>query len=199
VKSQVDIGSASASGLWVRILWWTVFAAAFGYVEASVVVYLRRVTGMPPGLDYPAIFAVRHAPFGSAGIVAELHRYGVLEIELGREAATLLLLLGAACAAGRSFRERLGIFGYTFAIWDLTYYLYLLFWIGFPRHLQDIDIYFLLPVASYGPVWFPVLICMPAILIASLRLMIAPVRLAQDKLADESAGNSPLMPGQKEV
>jgi hypothetical protein len=158
----------------VRLFWWTVFAASFGYVEAAVVVYLRRATGMAPGLDYPAIFAARHAPFHSAGIFAELRRQGALDIEFGRELATLLLLFGAAWAAGRTLRERCGIFGFTFAVWDLTYYLYLVLWIGFPRSLQDTDIYFLIPIASYGPVWFPVLLCMPLILAASLWLMRAP-------------------------
>jgi hypothetical protein len=47
-------------------------------------------------------------------------------------------------------------------------------WIGFPRSLHDTDIYFLIPIASYGPVWFPVLLCMPLILAASLWLMRAP-------------------------
>jgi hypothetical protein len=172
------------------MIWWAVFAASFGYVEASVVVYLRRVTGMPAGLDYPAIFAARHAPFYPAGIFAELQRHGVLAVELGRESATLLLLLAAAWASGQTSRERLGIFGYTFAIWDLTYYLYLMFWIGFPRSVQDVDIYFLLPVPSYGPVWFPVLVCMPVILFASLKLLRSPIQTRQDEQIGKDGGKS---------
>jgi hypothetical protein len=173
-------GLAQASlRFWVRLFWWTLFAASFGYVEAAVVIYLRRATGMAPGLDYPAIFAARQAPFHSEGILAEMRRQDTLDIELGCELATLLLLLGAAWAAGQTRRERLGIFGYTFAVWDLTYYLYLVVWIGFPRSLHDIDIYFLLPTAFYGPVWFPVLVCMPLILLASLWLMREP-RRSQD-------------------
>jgi hypothetical protein len=159
----------------VRLLWWTVFAAAFGYMEAAVVIYLRRATGMAPGLDYPAIFQARQAPFHSAGILMEMRRQGVLSLELGREVATMLLLFGAAWAAGRTARERFGIFGYTFAVWDLSYYLYLMFWIGFPHSLSDTDIYFLIPIAWYGPVWFPVLVCMPLILAGSVRLLRAPV------------------------
>src|SRR5438552_2677165 len=93
----------------IRLFWWAVFAASFGYVEAAVVVYLRRATGMAPGLDYPAIFAARQAPFDSAGIFAEMRWQGVLPLEVGREIATMLLLLGAAWASGRTGRERLGI------------------------------------------------------------------------------------------
>ena len=136
-----------------------------------MVVYLRRLTGMAPGWDYPHIWAARGLPFTSAAIFAEMARQGVLRTELTREAATLLLLLGAACAAGRTGRERLGLFPYTFAVWDLAYYVWLRLWTGFPQSLADTDIYFLLPVAWHGPVWFPVLVFMPATIIAALRLL----------------------------
>jgi uncharacterized protein (DUF983 family) len=43
--------------------------------------------------------------------------------------------------------------------------------IGFPRRLTDTDIFFLVPVAWYGPVWFPVLVVMPALLALSLWLL----------------------------
>ena len=179
--------AAKPLGFWGRLFWWTVFATSFGYVEAAVVVYVRRATGMAPGLDYPAIFAARHAIFNGAGIMAEMRRQGVLDIELGREFATLLLLFGAAWASGQTRRERLGIFGFTFAVWDLTYYMFLIIRIDFPRHLQDIDIYFLLPIAWYGPVWFPTLICMPLILAGSLWLMRSS---ANNKQVNENADYS---------
>ncbi|HXG23972.1 MAG TPA: hypothetical protein VNJ09_05400, partial [Chthonomonadales bacterium] len=73
---------------------------------------------------------------------------------------------------GRNRWERWGLFGFTFAIWDLTYYLYLALWTGFPKSLLETDIYFLVPIAWYGPVWFPVLVVMPVILIASIRLVL---------------------------
>jgi hypothetical protein len=157
---------------WKRIAWWTLFAASFGYIEAAVVVYIRRLTGMAPGLDYPAILAARGLSFRSPAILTEIERYGILPLELSREAATLLLLFGAAWAGGRSLRERLAIFGYTFAVWDLGYYVFLAAWIGFPRRLTDTDIYFLLPTAWYGPVWFPTVIVMPTILLLCLRILL---------------------------
>jgi hypothetical protein len=174
IREEASCGQVSLS--WARLFWWTVYAAAFGYVEAAVVVYLRRATGMSPGLDYPAIFQARHATFDSVGIFAEMQRQGILKLELCREAATMLLLFGAAWAAGRTNRERLGIFGYTFAVWDLTYYLYLALWIGFPHSLRDIDIYFLIPIGWYGPVWFPVLVFMPLTIALSLRALRPPSR-----------------------
>src|ERR1041384_3986001 len=110
---------------WGRLIWWTLYAAAFGYVEAAVVTYLRRMSGMPEGLDYPAIWALRGIPFDSAHILGLLKHEGVLDAELGREAATLLLLFGAAWGAGRTGREKWALFAHTFAIWDVTYYLWL--------------------------------------------------------------------------
>ena len=79
----------------IRLFWWTVYAAAFGYVEAAVVVYIRKATGMTPGLDYRAIWIARGVPFNSAGIAAEMSRLGILRLEVTREIATLLLLAGA--------------------------------------------------------------------------------------------------------
>jgi hypothetical protein len=162
---------AQAPSFPIRIFWWTVFGAAFGCIEAAVVVYLRRLTGMAPGLDYRSIFTTWGAPFDSAGITGTIRRHGIFSLELTREVATLLLLASAAWASGRNRREKWGLFGYTFAVWDLTYYLYLALWIGFPHSLTATDIYFLVPIAWYGPVWFPVLIVMPALLVFSVRLL----------------------------
>ncbi len=156
---------------WKTLLWWTLYAAAFGYVEALVVVYIRRLGAMPPGLDYPAIWASRHLAWNGAAIIGEMRRLGVYGTEYGREIATLLLLLGPAMAAGRTGRERLGLYLFTFAVWDETFYLWLKLWTGFPQSLGSTDIYFLVPWAWYGPVWFPVLIVMPALIGISLRLL----------------------------
>ena len=155
------------------LLWWTLYAAAFGYVEALVVVYIRRLGGMPPGLDYPTIWASRGLEWSGAAINAEMRRLGVYDTEYGREIATLLLLLGPAMAAGRTGRERLALYLFTFALWDETFYVWLKLWTGFPQSLNSTDIYFLVPIAWYGPVWFPVLVVMPALLFLSLRLLLS--------------------------
>ena len=154
-----------------KIVWWTLYAAAFGYVEALVVVYLRRLTQMPPGLDYRQIWAARGLPFDSASVAAEMQRLGIYRTEYTREIATLALLLGAACGAGRTHRERLGLFLFTFAVWDMTYYGWLKLWTGFPQRLDSADLYFLVPIAWYGPVWFPLLRVMPALIILALWLL----------------------------
>ena len=161
----------------IRLLWWTLYAAAFGYVEALVVVYIRRLTGMTPGMDYHQLWAARHLAWNGPAIIAEMSRLGVYQTEYGREIATLLLLLGPAMAAGRTGRERLALFLYTFAVWDETYYLWLKLWTGFPATLGSTDIYFLVPIAWYGPVWFPVLVVMPALIAAALWLITRPISL----------------------
>ena len=157
-----------------RLLWWTLYAAAFGYVEALVVVYIRHLTGMAGSLDYHQVWAVKHLAWNGPAIIAEMSRQGVYQTEYGREIATLLLLLGPAMAAGRTGRERLALFLYTFAVWDETYYLWLRLWTGFPQSLGSADIYFLVPIAWYGPVWFPVLVVMPALIAAALWLLTRP-------------------------
>jgi hypothetical protein len=153
-------------------VWWTLFAAAFGVTEAVVAFYIRRTTGMDYGLSYPEIWARRGLIFDSASVEAELRRQGIWTVEQVREVATLLLLAGAAGAASRTWRERLGLFLFTFAVWDLVYYASLPALIGFPRSLAQTDIYFLVPIAWYGPVWFPVLVVMPALLVFSLWLLL---------------------------
>lgn len=154
-----------------KLFWWTLYALAFGYVEALVVVYLHRLTQMPPGLDYRQIWAARGLAFNAASVTAEMQRLGIYQTEYTREIATLLLLLGAACGAGRTNRERMGLFLYTFAVWDLAYYGWLKLWIDFPQRLDSADLYFLVPIAWYGPVWFPLFIVMPALIAFSLWLL----------------------------
>jgi hypothetical protein len=153
-----------------QLAWWGLFAASFGYVEAAVVDHIRSLMDMPEGMDYPAIWRMSGYDFHSGTIGERIGGTIPLPAELWREVATLLLLLGTAMAAGRTPRERLGLFAFNFAVWDLTYYLWLRLLTGFPRSLADTDIYFLLPWPLYGPVWLPVA-GMSAVLLLALRLL----------------------------
>lgn len=173
---------------WLRIAGWTVFALAFGYTEAALVVYLRRLMGEGYGLDYRQIFARKHLDFSSASIAQDMARHGFLTLERSREIATLLLLAGAAWGGGQTARERLAVFLYTFALWDESYYLFLLPWTGFPRSLSSTDLYFLVPVAWYGPVWLPVLVAMPLFIIAALRLWRVPDQRSRAQLHPDKKG-----------
>jgi hypothetical protein len=111
------------------------------YVEAAVVVYLRA-------LYYPQGFA-----FPLAALPP-----GLVAIEIGREAATLVMLLGVAMLAGRERWERFLAFCVSFGVWDLFYYVWLWLLLGWPPSLLTWDVLFLIPVPWTGPVLAPVVV-----------------------------------------
>ncbi|MGH9435175.1 MAG: hypothetical protein ACRD06_04145, partial [Terriglobia bacterium] len=148
-----------------------IFGAAFGYVEAAVVVYLRELT-------QPAIHHIR--PSQSASDLfpiltpAELGLYPnlihTLKIELGREAATLLMLAAVALAIGKGRTESAAAFVMAFGVWDIAFYSFLRLFIHWPASLLTWDLLFLLPVPWAGPVLAPVIVSLSMILAGSLVL-----------------------------
>lgn len=120
----------------------SVYAIAMAYVESAVVVYLREMI------------------FGSVSIVFPLKylkpNLGVIEI--GREAATIVMLLTVGYLAGKNKFQKWMIFVYAFALWDIFYYVFLKLMIGWPTSLFNFDILFLLPIPWVGPVLSPVLV-----------------------------------------
>ena len=126
-----------------KVFWLVVFAVAMGYLEAAVVVYLRQIF-------YPEGFA-----FPIKRIALDL---GL--IELGREAATILMLLGVAFVLEETRRGRLACFMLLFGIWDITYYVWLWVTVAWPASLLTWDLLFLLPVIWTGPVIAPVLVAL---------------------------------------
>ncbi len=145
--------------------WWTVaglvlFSVAFGYVEAAVVAYLRSIylplrTHFYPGLSATELFPL--LPIDQLRALGPEHT-ARLNIELGREFATLLMLSGAAVAAARKRREWIGAFVLCFGLWDIAFYSFLKLLLGWPPSLLTWDILFLLPVPWVGPVVAPVLV-----------------------------------------
>lgn len=126
-----------------RLFATALFAVAFAFVEAAVVVYLRASAGLLPshrGLApdaFPALF---------------------LRIEIAREAATMIMLASIAMLAGRSLCDRFIAFVWTFAVWDFFYYVWLCVTIGWPDSLKNFDLLFLIPVPWTAQVWFPLLV-----------------------------------------
>lgn len=176
---------------WARIFWWVVYATAFGVTEAALVVYVRKLLGWEPGADYAELFRARGLALDSAAFTHLFREQGLLGLEVAREAGTILLLIGAAMAAGRTWRERWGLFWLTFAVWDLTYYLFLFLFIGFPQSLLATDVYFLIPITWYGPVWFPVCVVMPALTLWGLYLVRVPTRIrSASRKVEESLNQS---------
>jgi len=109
-------------------------------MESAVVVYLRHIA-------YPAGFAFPLQPFPA----------GLLLTEVLREGFTLLMLLCAVWLAGSSRWKRLGGFLWSFAVWDLGYYLFLKLLLGWPPSLLTWDLLFLIPLPWSGPVLTPAL------------------------------------------
>ena len=128
-----------------RLLIAIVFAVAFGYIESAVVVYLR-VIFHPNGFTFPL------APFA-----ADELGWRMLATEIGREAATLVLIATAAMLFARARQETAAYFLVIFAIWDIFYYVWLKVLIDWPASIMDWDILFLIPCAWASPVLSPVL------------------------------------------
>ena len=134
----------------------SLFAIAMGFLESAVVVYIREIY-YPAGFDFPMV-----APEGIIALT-----------EILREAATILMLLCVGMIAGRSASERFAWFLYSFAVWDIFYYVFLRLLIGWPGSLLTWDILFLIPVTWVGPVLTPVLVSLTMIAFALIILHFA--------------------------
>ena len=136
---------------WVALL---VFGAGFGFVEAAVVSYLRRIIGYQAGYHMGA--GKVYVDLGFIAFVrpdrSVLVDPGLTQVETAREAATLVMLMAIAVLAGETLRRRLAAFFIAFTVWDLTYYLFLRVLDGWPTSLLDRDVFFLIPVTWAGPV-----------------------------------------------
>src|SRR5665648_1003678 len=85
------------------------FGIAMAHFEGVVVVYLRKLLGM---LD-------SESNKESIGKIPDR----ILKIEMTREAATIIMLVVIAFLVGGNWIERGVFFLWTFAFWDLFYYL----------------------------------------------------------------------------
>lgn len=135
------------------------FGAAFGFVEAAVVVYLRAATGLLPGYQGTLSDVQRLASgiYQQAQILGELPK-SLLAVELLRETATMVMLIAVAILAARTRKERLAVFLWTFAAWDICYYAGLWVTVRWPSSLLTPDVLFLIPEPWFSQVWFPLLV-----------------------------------------
>ncbi len=124
------------------------------HLEGVVVVYLRKALGMVDSKSNTE--SVEKFP----------KRY--LNIEMTREAATIVMLMILAYLTGTSWVEKGIFFLWTFAFWDLFYYLSLYILIKWPPSFTTIDVLFLIPKPWIAPVWFPIGISGLTILIIAL-------------------------------
>ncbi len=132
----------------------TAFAIAMGFLEAIVVIYLRK-------LFYPLGFS-----FPLKGFIEP----SILGIEWIREFATIVMLLAVGFLAGKKLYEKFAYFIYAFAIWDIFYYIFLKLALNWPLKITDWDMLFLIPWPWAGPVLAPLLLA--ALMIVSAFLII---------------------------
>ena len=135
------------------------FGAAFGFVEAAVVVYLRAAVGLLPGYGGTLADVARLSSeiYQNAQIHGDLPQ-SLLTIEVYREIATLVMLVSIALLSATSLRERSAIFLWDFAIWDICYYAGLYLTVGWPPSLLSPDVLFLIPEPWLAQVWLPILV-----------------------------------------
>jgi len=135
------------------------FAGAFGFVEAVVVVYLRAAIGLLPGYGgTPADVARLSSEIYQRAQIHSDMPESLLRVEAFREFATMVMLVGVALLSAKSLPERGAVFLWSFAIWDLAYYLGLWLTVGWPPSLLSPDVLFLIPVPWLAQVWLPVVV-----------------------------------------
>ncbi len=149
-----------------RFFWVSVYAIAMALLEAVVVAYLRVLLQITD----------EHVALGS-----------YVSMEIGREVATIVMLVAVGWLAGRRGLDRWAYGFFAFGLWDIWYYVWLKVLINWPDSLFDWDILFLIPVRWWGPVLSPILIasliCLTAVLAIvqwerGQRLRFTPARLS---------------------
>jgi hypothetical protein len=134
------------------------FGIAMAHFEGVVVVYLRKALGM---LDSES---------NNESLEKFPQRY--LYIEMTREAATIIMLVVIAFLVGSTWIEKGVFFLWTFAFWDLFYYLSLYILIKWPPKLTTIDVLFLIPKPWIAPVWFPIGVSSLTIIVIAILAML---------------------------
>lgn len=131
--------SVRARTIWILVV---TYAVAMAWLESAAVYYLRvlvdRVEPYQPN------------PMPMTGVLGQ--------VELAREAATLVMLFVVGMLAGRTRIARAGYMAIAFGVWDICYYVFLKMISGWPKSLFDWDVLFLLPLPWWGPVLAPVCI-----------------------------------------
>lgn len=137
----------------IKTTWVLCFALAMGYLEASVVVYLRALL-YPEGFAFP---------------LHEMPRV-LMITELMRELATLVMIVSVAVMVAQYWLHRFAWFLVIFSVWDIAYYVFLKWLLDWPASLFTTDILFLLPSIWTGPVIAPVINSITMLLLASVIL-----------------------------
>jgi hypothetical protein len=124
-----------------QLVWLTIFAISMGFLEAAVVVYLRDLY-YPGGFYFP--------------LVMNTNPHFII-LEWLREISTIVMLVSIGMLASKGLIQRLSYFIFSFAIWDISYYVWLKVVLGWPMSFLTWDLLFLIPVPWIGPVLAPII------------------------------------------
>lgn len=140
-----------------KFLLLALFGISMAHVEGVVVVYLRKVLGI----------------IDSESNRESLERFPkrYIFIERTREVATIVMLITLALLVGETLLDRMVVFLWTFAFWDVFYYVSLYLLIKWPPSLTTIDVLFLIPRPWIAPVWVPLGISFLTIAIITVLLL----------------------------
>ena len=130
-----------------------VFAIAMGFLESVVVVYLRYMF-YQSGFKFPMTVIPN----------------SILNAELVRELCTIVMIVAVSWLAGKNRTQRFSYFLFSFAVWDILYYIGLKLFLDWPQSFFTWDILFLIPVPWVGPVLAPV-ICSVTMIILSIIML----------------------------
>ncbi len=119
-----------------------IFAMAMAFLETTVVVYLRKLYH-PGGFSFPLVPTIES---------------WVLNMEWAREFFTIIMLTCIGLLAGKTRYEKFAYFIYSFAIWDIFYYIWLKVILNWPLSFLTWDLLFLIPWPWAGPVLAPLII-----------------------------------------
>ncbi len=155
LESDFQNTKRGLSNPWVMII---LFSIAFAWVESAVVVYLREIY-FDGDFKFPLVV------FWEEGkhIIDPLVR-----IELGREIATIIMLVAAGCLSGKNGLQKFCYFMVGFGIWDIFYYVWLYVLVGWPESLMTWDLLFFVPLPWVGPVITPMIIALTMIVAGSI-------------------------------
>jgi len=137
-----------------KLLIVSAFAIAMGFLEAVIVIYLRKIY-YPSGFSFPLVGFIQP---------------NILGIEWVREFFTIVMLITVALLAAKKFYTRFAYFLFAFAIWDIFYYVFLKLTLNWPPSFLTWDLLYLIPLPWAAPVLAPI-ICTVLIIVFSLLII----------------------------
>ena len=142
------------------LLYTLIFGIAFGAIEASCVIYLRAANGFLPGYQgtIQDVWKQSELIYYDQELLRRSLPMSLLLLEVIREAGTLVMLSMIAFISAPKIKERFAIFVWTFAVWDIFYYVYLWISVHWPQSFMTKDVLFLIPQPWLSQVWFTLVV-----------------------------------------